>query len=117
MSLAESLAFARGNNPDGTPRTGPSEVWCITRFNRNDNMVELYWSEKNVKGALISYSPFSKGEFRPYGGKGAHAECVMIRAFGASRRHYFPPNGVGLDIAEIYLSRSPCLDSSEVIKS
>jgi APOBEC-like N-terminal domain len=103
MTLLESLQRAR-------QLTTPAEVWCITRFDRSDATLEIYWSEKDTHNpaAVISSTPSGGGGLRPYGGSAAHAECVMARAFPQAVTTY----GRAPARVEIFLSRSPCAVSA-----
>jgi len=95
--LQRSLKYARDN-------CGFNEVWCITRFDRDDKTLEIYWSEKTVGGATTSATLGSDGRRRAYGG---HAECMMVRDFARAVQDY----GKKPETVEIFLSRSPCLSS------
>ncbi len=96
MSLTNAIRRARNI-------CGPNEVWCITRFDRNNSTIEIYWSERTIVDAVTSYN--LAGGLRNYGD---HAECIMIRDFDRALTDY----GQVPDIVEIFISRSPCMVSA-----
>mgnify|MGYP001308322229 CR=1 FL=1 len=103
MTLMQTLQRAR-------QLTTPVEVWCITRFDRNDTTLEIYWSEKDPHNpSAVTSATLGGGDgVRPYGGPAAHAECVMVRDFARAITAY----GRAPERVEIFLSRSPCAVSA-----
>lgn len=92
------LPLTLGPAIDRARRVGTdAEVWAILRFDRDNNRMEVFWSERNVANAQI---PDGHGGMRAYG---SHAEPVLIRGFAQAIVDHGPPN-----VVEIYLSRSPC---------
>lgn len=102
MQLIESIQNARQH-------CNNNEVWCITRFDRQNATLEIYWSERNVPGAITTATLGAGGLRRPYGGPTAHAECIMVRDFARAVGDYGHVPGR----VEIFLSRSPCTVSGQ----
>ncbi|WP_146114700.1 hypothetical protein [Pseudomonas frederiksbergensis] len=98
-SLNYCLSRLRGEQ--GVIAFGDSEDWCVTRFDSDDDTLEVYWSEPNAPYRRTSASQHSEGVFRPWGG---HAEMQMIRGFQESVVQY----GAIPYLVEIFISRSPC---------
>lgn len=98
-SLEYSLAHARRS-------TRGSEDWIILRFDEDDRSLECYWSEPNSPYFLTSASAnSSNGALRPMGG---HAEMNMIRDFTIVLANYVARTGNAPQLAQLFISRSPC---------
>lgn len=104
LSLNACLSRLRGQL--GHIAFGPAEDWCVTRFDSNDDTLEVYWSEPNAP--YFSTSESQNGPGGVMRGWGGHAEMQMIRDFQNTVNLHGAPY-----LVEIFISRSPCSRSPQ----
>ena len=104
VSLNTSLSRLRGQM--GPIAFGDAEDWCVLRLDRDDQTLEVYWSEPNAPYRLTSASQNDPGG-GAYRGWGGHAEMNLIRDF----QNVLTSHGRVPDLVEIFISRSPCARS------
>lgn len=101
LAIGPALTRLRGPVvPGGAPLTSNAEVWAIVRFDYDNRRMEVFWSERNVRGGQIKDAQ----GFRPYG---SHAEPVFINNYSQMVADHGAPAFI-----EIFISRSPCADGS-----
>jgi hypothetical protein len=107
LSLSSTLTRLRGPVANGSDQslTSSSEVWAVSRFDQNDSTIEVFWSERNLRGVEVTDS----AGVRNYG---SHAEPIFIRKFPELVAAHGTPR-----VVELFLSRSACSDGSAAMNA